>query len=105
MVTLKNKVRQYAPSIATACLCMGTMLCHADATSEIFEMVFSLLKIAFIAIGIMMAIAGVVNYTTADDDGPQKKKGATMIGSAIALIALGAAIAGFGSKLASALTS
>lgn len=104
-ITVANKCKESAPSIATACMCMGMMMCHASGVSTIFDMVFSLLSKAMLAIGVMIAIMGVVSYTTADDDGPQKKKGATQIGSAIALIALGGSLAAWGDRLASVIGS
>lgn len=88
----KNTAKRNMPAIVTAAMCATSMLCFADTTSSVFTMIFGLLSKVFIAVGILLAIAGVASYATADDDGPAKKKAAGMIGAAIAMIALSVAI-------------
>lgn len=90
---LTAKASNYAMPIMTCAATVGIALTqtmvHADAAS-LMETVIKIMAKLIIVLGIILAIVGIINWTTAnaEGDGPAKHKAVMWIASGIMLVIL-----------------
>lgn len=88
---------------ATATAPIGLLTFRALAAvdvSTIAEQIFTWVGAGGTVLGIVILIVGVMQFFSAEDDGPQKSKAKGQIAAGIGAIAVGAAIMGLASTIA-----